>query len=188
MTEAVLFDEISEKHLGLWRASWLPAMQQRREDLKKKQIPKDKWTEDLHWDWDLKLQNIEGLLAYRTFCLVCRDEVQGLMILNLTKSARLASQVGKPLAYVEFLATAPWNRKELTASPIFRGVGGVLMYAAIQVSLEEEFHGRVGLHSLSRANEFYQNVCGMTLVGPDPHYQNLCYFEMTADQAKRFRP
>jgi hypothetical protein len=188
MTEAALFDEISEQQLALWRTTWVPVMQQSLQDFKKRQIPTDEWPEDLHWDWDLKLKDIKGLLAYRTLCLVCQDQVQGLMMLDLTKSSRLSSQAGKPLVYVEFLATAPWNRKELTTSPVFRGVGSVLIYVAIQVSLEEQFHGRIGLHSLPRANDFYQNVCGMTLVGPDPQKQNLCYFEMTRDQAKRFRP
>ena len=188
MTEANLFDEISDQQLSLWRTTWLPVMQQIRQDFKKRQVPVDDWPEDLHWDWDSKLKDINGLLAYRTFSVVCEGRLQGLMIVDLTRSGRLVSQAGKPLVYVEFLATAPWNRKELTSSPVFRGVGSVLVYVAIQLSLDEQFHGRIGLHSLPRANDFYQNVCGLTLVGPDPQKQDMCYFEMTPDQAKRFRP
>ncbi|VTR96316.1 Uncharacterized protein OS=Methylomonas sp. FJG1 GN=JT25_10440 PE=4 SV=1 [Gemmata massiliana] len=36
--------------------------------------------------------------------------------------------------------------------------------------------GRVGLHSLPQAEDFY-NRCGMTRIGPDPHYYDLVYFE-----------
>src|SRR4051812_23395772 len=107
MIEATLFDEISEKHLALWRVAWQPAMEKARQSLKQKDVPPKKWPEDLHWDWDTKLKNFQGLLAYRTFCVLCEQQVQGFMILNLTKTARLSSQVGKELAYVEFVATAP---------------------------------------------------------------------------------
>ena len=34
---------------------------------------------------------------------------QGLMLVSDFKSARLQVQFGKPIVYVEFVATAPWN-------------------------------------------------------------------------------
>jgi hypothetical protein len=189
MAEATLFHQITEEHLVLWKANWLPVMHQTREELKENKVPVRDWPEDLHWDWDAKLKHYGGLMAYRTFCLICQEQVQGLMILDMTKQlARLPSQAEKPLGYIEFLATAPWNRKAVTGTPAFRGVGGALMHVAIQVSIEDEFQGRIGLHSLPRANDFYEKVCGMTHVGPDPKKQGLCYFEMTPEQAKRFRP
>ena len=70
--------------------------------------------------------------------------------------------------------------------PIYRGVGSLLIAAAIQLSLDEGFKGRIGLHSLPQADAFYANTCGMSNLGPDPSYQNLSYFEMTAEQAQAF--
>jgi hypothetical protein len=31
---------------------------------------------------------------------------------------------------------------------------------------------------------FYQKICGMVRLGPDPDYQGLDYFEMTSEQAQ----
>ena len=50
-----------------------------------------------------------------------------------------------------------------------------------------EFHGRIGLHSLPQANDFYANTCGMTDLGADRDYNGgLRYFEMTPEQAQAF--
>jgi hypothetical protein len=74
----------------------------------------------------------------------------------------------------------------VVAEPRFSGVGTVLMAAAIQFSIDEEFSGRVGLHSLPQADDWYRK-CGMTDLGPDAgEKQNLRYFEMTPEQAKEF--
>ena len=44
----------------------------------------------------------------------------------------------------------------------------------------------MALHSLPQAERYYRDVCGMTDLGPDPAYDNLRYFEMTAEQAAEF--
>ncbi len=186
--EAILLDEISEEHVALWKTTWLPVIRRKQRELEANETPKKKWPQDLHWDWELKLNSIRSLMAYRSLCLLCEGQVQGLIILNLMERARLESQAGKELVYIEFLATAPWNRKEITAAPVFRGVGSILVYETIKVSADEEFQGRIGLHSLPQANDFYENICGMTFVGSDCKKQNLSYFEMTPEQARRFRP
>jgi hypothetical protein len=52
--------------------------------------------------------------------------------------------------------------------------------------MEEGFHGRIGLHSLPSAELFYRDVIEMEDCGPDAAYQNLRYFEMTAERARDF--
>ena len=84
------------------------------------------------------------------------------------------------------MRTRPWNRKELFDPPRYRGVGSILIRAAVSLSEELEFHGRISLHSLPQANGFYANTCGMTDLGADSDYQGLCYFEMTPEQARAF--
>ncbi len=64
--------------------------------------------------------------------------------------------------------------------------GSTLLAVAIQLSIEEEFSGRIGLHSLPQANAWYANACGMSSLGPDSAKQNLHYFEMTPEQASEF--
>ena len=85
-----------------------------------------------------------------------------------------------------FMVAAPWNCSSIVADPQFSLVGSVLIAAAIHLSLAEEFSGRIGLHSLPKANPWYARECGMTDLGPDPTLQNLRYFEMTAEQAAEF--
>lgn len=182
LVEAGLFDEITPAHLNLWDRAWVPAMQ----DYCAGAPPGEK-PEDSHWDWRRKSRAYRGMLGYSSFALVCRDELQGLMMTNDVTSARLAGQFGKPQIYVEFVATAPWNRPKLQDPPRYRGVGQVFILAAIETSCEAGFKGRIGLHSLPDAESFYEQRCGFHRLGPDSSHQNLTYFEMTETQADAFR-
>jgi hypothetical protein len=130
---------------------------------------------------------MRGLLAHLGFSVVCDGMTQGLMRIDLTHSSRLATQHGKPLVYVEYLEAAPWNRPELSSPPRYRGVGSALIAAAILLSMSEGFKGRIGLHSLPQADQFYRDTCCMSDLGPDANYRgNLKYFEMTPAQAAAF--
>ena len=104
--------------------------------------------------------------------------------------ARLNDEQGRRglnLAYVEFLEAAPWNRPEHARPTRFRGTGSVLIAAAIQVSRDEGYRGRLGLHSLPQSEPFYRNAIGMQDFGPDDGYPGkLRYFEMTANAADHF--
>ena len=84
---------------------------------------------------------------------------------------------------------ADWEGKwvpELFSPPRYRGVGSILIRAAVALREELEFHGRIGLHSLPQSNGFYANTCGMTDLGADPDHESLRYFEMTPEQARAF--
>lgn len=109
------------------------------------------------------------------------------MIVNTIKRCRISSQANKHLVYVEYLEVAPWNRRLAAGGTTYKGVGKVLIAAAIQLSIDEGNRGRIGLHSLPQADDFY-NRCGMTDLGPDAAYPKfpLRYFEMTEAQAKSF--
>lgn len=160
IVEASLFDEVSDEHLALWDASWAPAMQAHKANLPVSDTP-----EDSHWNWKHKANSWRTLLGYQSYALVCGGELQGLMLTNDITSARLPEQFGKPLAYVQFVATAPWNRPELQDPPKFRGVGRIFILAAIQASLDAGYKGRIGLHSLPKAEGFYRDKCGFTILG-----------------------
>lgn len=182
LVEASLFDEVTAKHLAQWKRGWVPAMQAYRARHKHGEKP-----EDSHWDWQAKSQAVSGLLGYQSFAIVCHNDLQGLMMTNNFASARLPKQFGKPLIYVEFVATAPWNRPGMEGPPRFRGVGETFVLAAIESSREAGFKGRVGLHSLPGAEVFYEKKCGLTRLGADSSHQELVYFEMTETQAEAFR-
>mgnify|MGYP000890751281 CR=1 FL=1 len=181
MVEATLSDEVTDEHLALWDRDWAPEM---RAFAASGVHPTP---EDSHWDWKAKAQKWRTYLKYQSGALVCEGKLQGLMLLNNLESARLPEQFGKPIMYVEFVATAPWNRPELRIPPRFRGVGRIFILAAIHFSIDAGFKGRIGLHSLPKAEDFYENKCGMTRLGADSSHQNLTYYEMTETQAEAFR-
>jgi len=142
--------------------------------------------EHAHWRWERKVAAAGHLLPYPTLAIEFESEAQGLMMLKTDgEFARLPGETGKPLVYVVFLATAPWNLPAVVARPRFRGVGTVLLRAAVETSLDLGFKGRLGLHSLSQSEPFYAGL-GMTALGNDPKKENLNYCEMTPAQAVAF--
>lgn len=186
---AELLDAITEQQLADWEAEWTPELLSAIRRLHRAGVPRHAWPQSRHWDWRKKTAALTGMLAHPAFSLVCRGLTQGMMILdNTTKRCRLPAQAGKDLVYVEYVENAPWNRPELFDPPRYRGVGSLLMRAAIEASQQEGFKGRVGLHSLPQANAFYARTCGMTDLGvdPDPDYSPMHYFEMTQEQAEAF--
>lgn len=138
------------------------------------------------WQWEEKVKLTAHLLAYASYGVECDGEIQGLMIVRTSEGlARLPEQALKPLLIVEYLAAAPWNVPWIVAEPRFRGVGTLLMGVAMQESEDLGFHGRIGLHSLRKAEGFYERK-GMQCLGPDANKRGLKYYEMTAAQATEF--
>lgn len=148
-------------------------------------VPKDEWPESLHWNWSRKIPELR-LLESSGFALDYEGRCQGVM---LTKTASYLSLLdkGKPLVYIDYLEAAPWNWKiaPLKHKGDFRGIGSVLFAIAVRQSVDESFHGRVGLHALPQAEAFYAKVCGMQDFGPDPKKQDLRYFELSQKQAEQ---
>ena len=184
---AELHDAITEQQLADWEDQWMPELYKAMQNLQNAGVNCRHWPQSRHWDWRSKVAALQGKLANPGFSIVCNGLTQGLMIVDTVRGrCRIQSQRGQHLVYVEFVENAPWNRAELLSPPRYRGVGSILILAAITLSLDLEFLGRIGLHSLQQANDFYADTCGMTDLGIDPHYEGLRYFEMTPKQAHEF--
>ena len=183
--EAELRDAIKQAQLQDWQTQWQPALLAVLQDFARRGVPVNQWPQSWHWDWTKKTARVQGLLAFRGFSVVAQGVTQGLAQVDLTKAVRELSQAGKPLVYLDYVEVAPWNRPDLGRAVRLRGVGSALITAAVALSDEEGFKGRIGLHSLPQADAFYRNI-GMTDLGPDAAYQNLRYFEMTAERARAF--
>lgn len=187
LVDAELWDAITEKSLADWEAKWTPELLRLLEALYDKGVERALWPQSRHWDWRQKTRAIEKRLDQQCFAIVCDGMTQAMMITELTKRARLPGQENDHLVYVDFVEAAPWNRREILGEPPrYSGCGSILIRAAIEYSKLEGFKGRIGLHSLPQANDFYANKVGMTDMGQDPDYQNLRYFEMTPEQAEAF--
>ncbi len=140
-----------------------------------------------HWNWALKSGwFVEDPLGLRCFGIEVNGQWQGLVMIELARhSAELEPDKGKPLVYVEFLETAPWNNKDMVDEPKYGLIGMRLMEASIRLSFEEEFRGRVGLYALPQAEAFYRKKCGMVQIEGSLK-DGMSLFELTQDAAKAF--
>lgn len=190
LIEAELFDDVTVEHFLEAQREWRPLVVEAAKQMVRSGAPREVIPRHFHWDWTSKEADLR-LLVFSFFGLRARGKLQGLMKLESAgKSGRIPSQKGKPLIYVDYLETAPWNIKPLMQalgrSQEFAVVGTRLIEAAARKSLQEGFKGRLPLHSLSTSERFYLDVCGMTAVGRDPAKQNLLWCEFTPEQAERF--
>ena len=184
---AELWDAITEEQLADWEGEWVPELFRAMQRLRRAGVERAHWPQSRHWDWRRKVAGLQEMLANPGFSIVCAGLTQGMMIVDTVKHrGRLEGQLGQHLVHVEFVENAPWNRPELFDPPRYRGVGSILIRAAVALSEDLEFHGRIGLHSLPQANGFYANTCGMTDLGADPDHGGLRYFEMSPENAQAF--
>lgn len=187
---AEVVDRIQPEDIDCFQKEWLPPIQSKVNELRvagqlNPQTANQWNVEDCGWQWPRKFQLRKGVLEWGSLALRCGGKTQGLAFLNLVRRARLPSQLNQHLIYIDLLATAPWNRPRLSPQPIYRGVGTVLVTEVILLSQEEGFEGRVGLHSLPGSESVYRDKFGMDCRGPDAQYDNLLYFELTPQQAKK---
>lgn len=138
-----------------------------------------------HWNWERKSHELK-FTAYRCLGIRCKGEIQGMMMVStLAAGGRSAANKRKPILYLKYIESAPWNLKAYVGEEArFGGVGVALICAAIEVSVEEEFKGRIGLHSLPQSEQFYARF--MSDLGVDIETEGLRYFEMSEEQARKF--
>jgi len=139
---------------------------------------KDSDSEDSEWNWQNKHR--QARRANELYAVECENVTQGMMRIDiLEERCKIPSQFRQFLVYVDYLATAPWNRKPIQNPPTYKGVGGNLMDFAVARSHELGYRGRIGLHTLPSAIPFYKKLniglidCGVDLDHPD----ELVYFE-----------
>lgn len=134
-----------------------------------------------HWDWRDKIDRaVKGQLLLSA--IECDGEIQGLIA--VAARARFACLLpGAQALYVDYIETAPWNLRTAVSPPRYEGVGTLLLADALFRSRELGHDGRIGLHSLPSAVDYYRHRCGMTDLGEDPAYYDLRYFEYTAEEA-----
>jgi hypothetical protein len=183
---ASLFEGIDESNLLSFERDWKIAFEAR--------LPVDATLAerialnagDAKWDWR-RLAEIRGNpLVWQMYAVELASRMQGIMLVK--KGGCFSRHPDHPkadLIYIDRIATAPWNRPRFMGEPVYKGVGQLLFLTAVNLSFEEELGGRVGLHSLPGAEQFYRDVVGMTDFGPDEGY-GMNYFELSSAQAKAF--
>lgn len=181
----LLVTPIGEKQIQDFEQLWKPWMDDVLREMQKKSVHQT-WIEHVLWDWRTKITEVKGLLAYNFFAVECKKVTQGLMRVRMDPSRDFSyhiQQEKKPLLYIDYLSTAPWNIPEIIVDPQFSRVGMVLFMRAIVESYDQGFNGKIGLHALPQAVSWY-NELGMINMGVDIlPYEGLPYFELTSDQA-----
>lgn len=137
---------------------------------------------DEHWKWRAKCTVAPGTKR-QIFSLLNASEVEAAMVLASGKQSRDGTP--RPMVYVDFVAVAPWNRREIQSPQRFRHLGTVMLGAAVVRSISTGLDGRCGLHSLPQSEGFYRRI-GMTDLGIDATYGSLRYFEFTSLSARKF--
>lgn len=134
---------------------------------------------DKAWNWAYKLRLATDEARFEAYVVEVDGLAQGVILIETQwHRSQLDGPLSSrsPLVYVEYLATAPWNRRYIEDPPFFAGIGRTLMMFSRDRSAELGFDGRVGLHALPEAEDFYRRQ-GMPDYGPDPDKDGLVYFE-----------
>jgi GNAT superfamily N-acetyltransferase len=144
--------------------------------------------EDLDWDWsmlveDVRRDNRAGYAKYVGIALWALRDLQGLMILEVSGRAYPRRADGAPQVYVAHLTVAPHNRRRIRDPRKLEGCGSALVERAAEESRSRGWEGRVSLHALPGAVDFYRNQ-GFEDLGPDPADGGYRYFERS-DNVKR---
>lgn len=182
--KAEIYQELDQKNFDDFERLWKPILDKRRAEVRTAAEAADANVQDAHWEWAEKAKIASRRLGQETFAVECGD-TQGLMLVDLNGFGRLDVQKGRDLIYIELLSTAPWNRYKTVASPLYKGIGRVLVATAISLSIDSGFHGRLGLHSLPQSESWYRDIARFTDLGFDDQ-KSMHYFEITQDQAKAF--
>lgn len=191
--DAWLFQGIDTDNLAHIEGRWRPMFEQRKLEAKATgETLSDINAEDQHWQWGQKaIVAIQDPLVFEIFVLECAGNTQAVMLVRKGGPkcfSRHPAHPRAPLIYVDFLSTAPWNRPKLVKEPVYKGCGRILISTAISLSFEEEMQGRIGLHSLQKAEGFYRDQIGLTDFGEDNNYGGLRYFELPSSGAAQFFP
>jgi hypothetical protein len=182
--EAKLYSGIDEANLADFEARWLPLLAEKLQRATPEELAQAQ-AQDARWNWRRKEAAWGHALSYQAFAVEADTVTQGLMYVSKHHHSRLPDHLGAPVIYVEAIATAPWNRPRFVRQPKYKGVGQILIQAAISLSIEEEFKGRIGLHALPQSESWYRDALGMIDFGADPDAHDMHYFELTGEQATK---
>jgi hypothetical protein len=138
--------------------------------------------EDKHWEWVRKGCALDSE-EYEWFYAKSENHIEGICVIYHPQPSRIDS---KEIFYVDYVAVAPWNRKNPFSVQKIKGIGSVLIRESLRFSVEElQYRPGFGLHSLPQAITYYEKI-GMQNFGKDVNKQDLIYFEMSESQSERF--
>jgi hypothetical protein len=190
---AAIDDLLALESLFNAEEQWCVARVRVLRDLSAVQASRSDWPQSVHWSWAYKAatlapSRLDALGDVRLFGIEAVNQWQGLLFaLSEGHFTRLGTS-GRPLVYVDFLESAPWNWNVQATNQVgrFSGIGLQLMELASRWSLSLDYGGRIGLHALPQSEGFYKDRREMNNLGMDAKYHDLCYFELTEPASAEF--
>lgn len=140
--------------------------------------------EDADWNWVKKAAFWCNSDEYTWFTLKSdNSQIEAILIAYHPKKSILENG---DVFYIDYLATAPWNRNTPNTKKEFSGIGtklikAVARYYSETVGIKPGFL----LHSLPGAKGFYKSI-GMQELGIDCNKEDLMVFEMMSQDCSNF--
>lgn len=139
---------------------------------------------DHHWLWRKIVGANHAKLTWEALAVQSASgAIEGAIAYRIDAGSRL--QPGDGAVYVDRIATAPRNRPWVLEPPKYRGIGSVLLLAAVRHSYLLGLGGRVWLTSLpsERTQKFYQDR-GFEVIFEDE--DGMIDFELPAVAAEKW--
>jgi hypothetical protein len=143
--EAAIRPLATNRDILAWYCQWFPHMF----DMARQPLHGDsRWHVPEIWE---HYHQTDG---YEVLILDAKDEIQGYIVMcfDYTESTEGIK------TYIQFLATAPWNRRLPPAKRQFANVGKILVSIASAHGLALNKDARLELHSLPDAEGFYRRL------------------------------
>ncbi|ASV12163.1 GNAT family N-acetyltransferase [Leptospira santarosai] len=138
--------------------------------------------EDIGWNWNTKAFS-KFSNNYIWSSLVVNDINEGIIIGYHPENSKIYEY---NIIYIDYLATAPWNRKTVLGVGKYIGIGTLLLKATIKYGLGQfNYTPGFNLHSLSHAEDYYRKI-GMRDLGIDNQKEGLRIFEMEKEGCELF--
>lgn len=136
---------------------------------------------DDHWNWFNKSCYYKSD-EYKWFYLYSENKPQAVCLIYHPKQSLIS---GGNIFYIEYIAVAPWNRKNPKGTKTFSKLGEILIhcivnYATKQLGLTLGF----SLHSLPGARKFYTDI-GMQNI-PENVKDGMEFYEMPSETAQKY--
>jgi hypothetical protein len=141
--------------------TWVPVLQRMR-------------AHDADWPWERKARDVCYPVEVEHVMITQGDDIQGILVTSLPPAPPPRS-ILESVVFIEWVATAPWNRPEATGGRRFKGIGSSFLDHAVDRSRRTGRRGCIGLVSEPDAEAFYMAV-ELHPRGLDPD-EGLEYFE-----------
>ena len=173
--------ELSQKCDIEWNACLLKLFNHINENIKEEdldEVLQSLQIEDKHWNWFNKTIQLRGE-NYKWFYLIADEKIQASCVIYQPRKSFIDQE---NIFYIEFIASAPWNRNNKIWNREYKGTGTTLINTVLKYS-NKELNLRLGfsLHSLPKAREYYEKL-GM-INYPENDKDTLTYYEISEEKA-----